>query len=88
MSAQNCSNPERSMAPGGSTISDLDRSIGLFAKVVNIISLCCHVVLHHLFNILEFSLTPASLNSPAALIKMQVTRSNTALQPDAMMTLL
>ena len=69
------------MAPGGSTISDLDRSIGLFAKVVNIISLCCHVVLHHLFNILEFSLTPASLNSPAALIKMQVkTRSNKALQ--------
>ena len=76
------------MVPSGSTISDPHRSIGLFAKAITLSSLCCHVVLHHLFNILEFSLTPASLNSPAALIKMQVTRSNTALQPDAMMTLL
>ena len=58
------SNPERSMAPGGSTISDPDKSMGLFVKVVNISSLCCHVLLHHLFNILEFNLTPASINSP------------------------
>jgi hypothetical protein len=63
------SNPERSMAPGGSNISGPEWSIGLIIS-----SLCCRVLLHHLFNIVEFSLTPASLNSPAALVKKQVER--------------
>ena len=63
------SNPERSMAPGGSNISGPEWSIGLIIS-----SLCCRVLLHHLFNIVEFSLTPASLNSPAALLKKQVER--------------
>ena len=67
--AQNCLDPQCSVPPSGSAFYDPGRSIGLFAKVVNNSSSCCAAPP---LQLIEFSLTPASTNSPAALIKKQV----------------
>ena len=67
--AQNCLNPQCSVPPSGSAFYDPGRSIGLFAKVVNNSSSCCAAPP---LQLIEFSLTPASTNRPAALIKKQV----------------